>query len=148
MDHNEMIQEMKKYFSEEPEVSIFWYDEDNMELFEIHSLPVSQLKVGQATFPKLHKTIWQKLKMKTIEKKNSGKEYNSIYLNDYTQIPRGRIFYQNNVFYVVTGKWITDYVKDLIIDEFHLQNQTVEFKYDSHWDIGHGWSSENETLDF
>ena len=148
MERDEMIQEMRKYFSEEPEIGIFWYDTEKDMLFEVHSIPVSELKKGTITHPKLHKTIWQKLKFKNLQLKNSNKEYNPIYLQDYTQVPRGRIFYKNNIFYIVAGEWITDDVKQLIIDEFNLQTQKVEFKYDSHWDIGHGWSTEQDSLEF
>ena len=151
IDRVEMIQEMKKYFSEEPEVGLFWYDNKNDELFEVHSIPISRLKSDSTTHPKLHKTIWQSLKMKALHKRDLKKEYNPIYLNDYTVVPRGRVFYKNGVFYIVTGNWIndnTDYIVQLIIDEFNLQDQKVKLKYDSHWDIGHGWSTERDEFEF
>ncbi|MDR1459626.1 MAG: hypothetical protein LBI60_05375 [Bacteroidales bacterium] len=107
MTHKEVINEMKKYFSKDmPEVGIFWYDENNNELFETYSIPIDELKEGQRTYPKLHKTIWQKLKQKNQEKKKTGKSYNPIYLTDYTMIPRGRIFFKDNLFYVFVGSWI------------------------------------------
>ena len=151
MTHNQAIDEMKKYFNEEPEVGIFWYDESKEELFEVYSLAINNLSKNTMTYPKLHKTIWQKLHFKTLTNKEKGNDCNEIFLSDYTQIPRGRIFFKENIFYVFTGRWIQkneNFIKDLIINEFNLKNQNVIFKIDSHWDIGHGWSSEQDELDF
>jgi hypothetical protein len=34
------------------------------------------------------------------------------------------------------------------IEQFNLQKCNVIFKIDTHWEIGHGWSSENDLLYF
>jgi len=148
MNREDAINEMQKYFKDAPEVGLFWYNDEEKELFEIHSIPASSLHEGQFTYPKLHKTIWQKLRAKTRQKKKDNKPYDPIYLSDYTQVPRGRIFYKDRVFYVFVGSWITDKIKTLIKKEFKLQNVNVEFKIDKHWEIGHGWSTENDVLNF
>jgi len=36
----------------------------------------------------------------------------------------------------------------IIIKMFNLQKSTVIFKIDSHWELGHGWSSETDVLSF
>ena len=148
MNREDAINEMQKYFKDNPEVGIFWYDDEEKELFEIHSIPASSLTLGQLTYPKLHKTIWQTLRAKARQKKKDNKPYDPIYLSDYTKIPRGRIFYKDEIFYVFVGSWITDKVKRLIIKQFNLQNVNVVFKIDKHWEIGHGWSTEEDILNF
>ena len=64
---------------------------------------------------------------------------------NYTLVPRGRVFEFKDVGYVVfTGEWIDNCpeAKDLILFEFNLPEDKTEFRKDSHWDIGHGWSQE------
>ena len=148
MNREDAINEMLKYFKDNPEVGIFWYNEEAEDLFEVHSIPIDELKNGQYTFPKLHKTIWQKQRAKAMICKQNNKPYNPIYLNDYTLIPRGRVFYKDETFYIFVGNWINDYIKELILAEFNLQNANVVFKTDIHWEIGHGWSTEEDVLSF
>jgi hypothetical protein len=146
MNREDAINEMRNYFHDNPEVGIFWYNEQDAELFEVHSMPAASLPCGQSTYPQLHKTIWQKLRAKARQKKKDNKHYDPIYLSDYTKIPRGRIFYKEGVFYVFTGSWITEKIKKQIKKEFNLQNVNVVFKTDIHWEIGHGWSTEEDVL--
>jgi len=147
-----MIRELNKYFSdeEEPQVGIFWYDTKTDNLFEVHSIAISKLN-GEISLPRLHRKVWQQRSHRAEDLKYRGLPYEPIYFYDYTQIPRGRVYYVNNTFYIVTGKWINDnadYITQLIIEEFNLQDQKIKLKYDSHWDIGHGWSSERDELEF
>ena len=148
MNRDEVIKEMVQYFDENAEVGIFWYHPLSEELFEVQSMPVITLKEGQTTFPKLHKTVWQKLRHSARNKQKKGLVYDPVYLTDYTQVPRGRVFFKEGVFYVFTGSWITDKIKKLIIKQFNLQKCNVVFKTDIHWEIGHGWSSEEDILSF
>ena len=148
MNREEMIAEMIQYFDQKAEVGIFWYHPLLEELFEVHSMPSTSLKKGELTYPKLHKTIWQKLRLSAQNKKNKGLPFDPIYLESYVQIPRGRIFFVEGKFLVVTGNWITDKIKKMIIKQFNLQKCNVKFVIDTHWDIGHGWSTEKELLNF
>ena len=148
MSREEAINEMMQYFDVKAEVGIFWYHPLSEELLEVHSIPVTALKKDQLTYPKLHKTIWQKEHHKVINKKKKGLIYDPVYLEDYTQVPRGRIFFKDNKFYVFVGSWITEKIKKMIIKEFNLQKCKVIFKIDTHWELGHGWSSEKDILNF
>jgi hypothetical protein len=148
MSREEMINEMRQYFDEKAEVGIFWYHPLSEELFEVHSMPVTALKNNQLTYPKLHKTIWQQLRHSAMHKQKKGLVYDPIYLEDYTMIPRGRIFFVENKFRILVGNWITEKIKKMIIKQFHLQKCDAIFKIDSHWDLGHGWSSEKDLLNF
>jgi len=149
MNREEAISEMKKYFNPKAEVGIFWYHPIDEELFEVHSIPAATaFKAGLFTYPKLHKTIWAELRHRAVSRKKKGAAYEAIYLSNYTQVPRGRVFFKDNKFYVFVGSWITDKIKKMIIKQFHLQKCEVIFKIDTHWELGHGWSSENEILEF
>jgi hypothetical protein len=57
-------------------------------------------------------------------------------------------FFKESIFYVLTGSWITDKIKKMIKKKFNLQKCEVIFQIDSHWEIGHGWSSEEDVLNF
>jgi hypothetical protein len=148
MSREEAINEMRQYFDEKAEVGIFWYHPLSEELFEVHSIPATSLKTDELTYPKLHKDIWQKLRYRTKDKKKKELPYDPIYLSDYTQVPRGRIFFKEDKFYVFIGSWITNSIKKKIIKQFNLQKCDVVFKIDTHWDLGHGWSSEKDLLNF
>ena len=148
MSREEAIQEMIQYFDEKSEVGIFWYHPIEDALFEVHSIPVTSLKKQETTYPKLHKTIWQELRLRSKARMKKGLSYDPIYLSDYTQIPRGRVFFRENKFYVFVGSWITPAIKKMIIKRFNLQKCEVIFKVDIHWEIGHGWSSEKDLLNF
>ena len=148
MTREDAIIEMKQYFNEKAEVGIFWYNPIDEELFEVHSMPASSLKKGEYTYPKLHKTIWNELYQRAKNRKKKGLEYESIYLKDYTQVPRGRIFLKDAVFYIFTGSWVDKKIQKMIIKRFNLQKCEVVFKIDTHWELGHGWSSEEDILQF
>ena len=148
MSREEAIIEMTQYFNKKAEVGLFWYNPVEDELFEVHSIPATSLKKDEFTYPKLHKDIWTKLHHKAKDKKKRGVMYDPIYLNNYTQVPRGRIFFKDQIFYVFVGSWITDEIKKMIIKQFNLQKCKVIFKIDIHWELGHGWSSEQDLLNF
>lgn len=130
--------------SNEGMVGSFWYDPEEHELFGVNSVPVSDctpyrsslFDVSVRTASKLHEKIWKKEHYR-------GKD--PRFFGDYTQVPRGRVFYrEDGVFVVCVGRWIEKYpeCKDLVIDEFELPADATVFKQDEHWDIGHGWSNE------
>lgn len=126
---------------DDPEVGIFWYDVENDDLFGVKSASVDELKFYHSTMfnadvktcKPLHYKVWERENFRGKDKRFQG---------DYTQVPRGRIFYiKDRGFVVITGSWINDYpeAKDTIRYEFNLPEDT-EFQIDSHWDLGHGWS--------
>jgi hypothetical protein len=141
------FRQMMKEFNDtqnEPEVGIFWYDVEDNELFGVVSETASTLKpyfsdmfnANAITTNKLHYAIWQK---------NANKCRDDRFQNDYTKVPRGRVFeVENEGFIVCVGHWINDYpeAKDVILDEFNLPEDT-EFLIDSHWDLGRGWSDKH-----
>ncbi len=131
-------------FQDDPEVGLFWYDIENDDLFGVYSILADDaiyyhsdyFHSNTRTCKPLHYSIWQK-------EYNKGKD--DRFQQEYTSVPRGRVFeVENRGFVVCVGKWINDYpqAKNLILYEFQLPDNT-EFIIDSHWDLGHGWSDKH-----
>ena len=152
-EHKIAIDLMKGFMDNgKPKVGIFWYDYINNVLFGVEKGD-AELFTNQGnivTYPKLHKTYWQKQHHRAVVKG----ETDSIFYaeHNYTLIPRGRIFLENGMFYVNVGSWINglvnnqqcidkDKLRELLIDEFNLPEDFI-FRIDHHWDIGQGWSEE------
>ena len=116
---------------EEPMVGIFWYDEKNDDLFGVtasyaHELPFNAH--GKKTVGTLHKTWWKKQQ----ERAKAKKQLTSIFMKDYTQTPRGRIFQrEDGTFDLMCGSWINDHIVELVKNEFNLRNVPLEVKVDS-----------------
>ena len=128
-------------YQDDPYVGIFWYDIESDDLFGVKETLAEDTdfyfsKLFNSyvrTCKPLHYKVWEKEYHRGKDKRFSG---------DYTKVPRGRVFeFKDKGFVVFVGSWITDYpsAKDLILDEFQLPDNT-EFRVDSHWDLGHGWS--------
>ena len=152
-EHNNAINLMKGFMDNgKPKVGIFWYNYIDNILFGVEKGDV-ELYVTQGnsiTYPKLHRTYWQKQHFRA----QSKGDINSIFYKEhnYTLIPRGRIFVEDDTYYVNVGSWINgeingqkcidkDKLRELIIDEFNLPDNFI-FRIDHHWDIGQGWSEE------
>lgn len=152
--HKALIKTMSAFLEDDkPQVGIFWYDYANNTLFGVLKGNADMYidESSDGTYPKLHKTFWQKQHHRAVAKNNTEsifyKEHN------YTKIPRGRIFVRpDNTFYVTVGDWIDGYIDgkkvidadslhELIEDEFNLP-ETFEFVKDRHWNLGNGWSEE------
>lgn len=127
---------------DDPYVGIFWYDTRNEELFGVVKSPAADLPFKSRdifakpakTCQALHENVWRKARYK----KKPDPRFN----RDYTKVPRGRVFeVEGQGFVVCVGSWIDEHpeAKELILDEFELPEDT-EFKFDIHWELGHGWS--------
>lgn len=152
-EHNDVINLMRGFMDDEkPKVGIFWYNYVDNILFGVEKGDVDLYRDqgNIITYPKLHKTYWQKQHHRAVAKGNT----NSIFFKEhnYTLIPRGRIFLEGDTFFVNVGTWINgevngenridkDKLRELLIDEFNLP-ENFSFRIDHHWDIGHGWSEE------
>ena len=132
-----------------PEVGIFWYDETEDELFGVNKAFASELQFnanGYKNLGILHKDWWKKQQEKMLRKKKPM----GILGQDYTKVPRGRVWEKKTgkdaIFQMMCGKWIEDYgrehIENIVREEFNLQNVLFEIVVDTHWDIGHGWSQE------
>lgn len=146
MSHDQVIQEMLKFFeSEKPQLGIFWFNPVKYTLFGVSKADAEEcLAEGHLTYPKLHKTFWQKQHHRARAKNDTTSIYYAEH--NYTMIPRGRIFYDKGRFVVKVGDWYDKIDKErfseLIQDEFNLPEENLRFEHDVHWDLGHGWSEE------
>lgn len=138
------IMNVNEEYQDEPYVGAFWYDPNNNELYGVKASPANdvayykskQWGVNVRTGRALHKDIWNKEFRRKKDKRFSG---------NYTLKPRGRVFqFEDSGFVVFTGSWILEYpeAKEEIMIEFQLPEDCTEFRVDTHWDIGHGWSNE------
>lgn len=130
---------------DEPQLGIFWYDPNKKELFGMRQclakdVPFSEsdyFKGNVRTCSPMHYQVWSKEYHRKKDRRFSSP--------NFTLIPRGRIFEEEGKgFFVCVGSWINKYpqARELILDEFDLPSDT-EFRVDSHWDIGHGWSDKD-----
>lgn len=131
-------------YQDDAYVGIFWYDTDKDELFGVVSTLAEDVPYYKSnlfgapvrTSKALHYKVWQREYF-------HGKD--ARFQGDYTMVPRGRIFQiQDYGFVVCVGKWINEYpqAKKEILYTFQLPEDT-EFRIDSHWDLGHGWSDKD-----
>lgn len=143
---NSAIEAMKENMDKQDDAYVgpFWYDPYKKEIYgyvlaDVNDVPWSQNSLCESrvkTARKLHQDIWQKEYHRGKDKRFTG---------DYTQKPRGRVFQiENEGFVVFVGSWINNYpeAKQDILDVFQLPIDKTEFRIDSHWEIGHGWSQE------
>ena len=143
--HKKAIDEMREFFeSEKPQLGIFWFNPVKWFLFGVSKMDAEEcLAQNHTTYPKLHKTYWQKQHFRAL----ANNDTDSIYFQEhnYTMIPRGRIFYDSGNYTVKVGEWINDLdlerFSQLIQDEFNLPDN-FQFEIDYHWNLGHGWSEE------
>lgn len=143
--HDFAIDEMKKFFeSEKPQLGIFWFNPQKWFLFGVGKMDAEEcLSQNHHTYPKLHKTFWQK----QYHRARAKGDVDSLYYDEhnYTMVPKGRIFFIDGKYKVNVGAWINDLdidkFSELIQDEFNLPDD-FEFEIDEHWNLGHGWSEE------
>ena len=122
-----------------PEVGIFWYDEAEDELFGVNKAFASELQFnanGYKNLGILHKDWWKKQQEKMLRKKKPM----GILGQDYTSVPRGRIWEKKTdkdaIFQMMCGKWIEDYGREhieyIVREEFNLQSVPFEIVVDTH----------------
>ncbi|HBJ08450.1 MAG TPA: hypothetical protein DDY73_05540 [Coprobacter fastidiosus] len=139
MDSNEMMRAMIIILNsgDKPCVGIFWYLPEEHDLFEVHSIPLPN-EQEPYTIP-LHKDVWRKAKFRA---KARGKK-DSIYYQDYTKIPRGRVFYNKGKFTVAVGSWYKKYEEELtnlLKDYFDLEE--FDFEVIEYFELGHNGGEE------
>ena len=120
---------------DEPKIGIFWYDIRDDKLFGVNSVIAKDYP--HLTISTLHKFVWAK----EYNKRKALNKPLAEWSGDYKDTPRGRVFKSGDGFEVKVGSWINKYpqAKQLIIDEFDLQNSVVNFVIESHWELGQGY---------
>lgn len=148
-EHKTIMDDMRSFDEQMPSVGIFWYDPTDHTLFGVRKKELTPREVEDAAdkgkpfinYPTLHRQIWAKEYFKA-----QSKHLETKFKGDYTQVPQGRVAWTIDKFIVLVGHWaepIKDELSELIEKEFALPY--FEFVYDSHWDLGYGWSGDMPT---
>lgn len=134
ISHERAINEMSKFFeSDRPQLGIFWFNPVQYTLFGVSKMDAEEcLAMNHLTYPKLHKTFWQKQHHRARAKGDTGSMYYDE--QNYTMIPRGRIFYDDGKFVVKVGDWHREIdatrFSELIQDEFNIPENLLVISYD------------------
>ena len=149
LSHSEkeaMMKDMKSFDEPMPSVGIFWYDPEEHDFFGVYKKELTPKMIEDAAdkglpyinYQRLHRQIWKEQYFRALAENKPTK-----FKGDYTQIPRGRVSWNINKFIVFVGQWAKDKedeLTELINKYFALP--FFEFRYDEHWDLGHGWSGD------
>ena len=145
-EHEAMMRDMRSFDEPMPAIGIFWYDPEEHSFFGVGKKELTPKMIEDAAkdglpyinYPKLHRQVWAK---EFFRAEMSGEP--TKFKGDYTQIPRGRVTWAVNRFVVFVGQWAKDIEPELttlLEKEFALP--CFVFRYDEHWDLGHGWSGD------
>ena len=141
-----MMADMKSFDEAMPAVGIFWYDPEEHDFFGVYKKELTPKMVEEAAekglpfinYQTLHRQIWQKQYFKALAENRPTK-----FKGDYTQVPRGRVSWNIDHFVVFVGQWANDKEEELTaLLEKYFALPYFEFRYDEHWDLGHGWSGD------
>lgn len=114
-EHEAMMADMRSFDEPMPSVGIFWYDPAEHSFFGVQKKEV------------LVKHVCESQRIEFGDASHSD----------------GRVAWAVNKFVVFVGQWakeIEPELTTLIEQEFALPY--FEFRYDEHWDLGHGWSGD------
>ena len=126
---------MSKFFeSDRPQLGIFWFNPVGFSLFGVSKMDAEEcLAQNHLTYPKLHKTFWQKQHHRAQAKGDTTSMYYDE--QNYTMIPRGRLFYDEGKYVVKVGDWHKEIDQErfaeLIEDEFNIPEELLRFELDS-----------------
>ena len=126
LSHSEkeaMMADMKSFDEPMPAVGIFWYDPQEHDFFGVYKKELTPKMVEDATE--------NGIKVINFEKPDYNKETN------------GRVTWAVDHFVVFVGQWAKDIEEELteLLDKYFALPY-FEFRYDEHWDLGHGWSGD------
>ena len=141
-----IMADMKSFDEPMPAVGIFWYDLEENDFFGVYKKELTPKMIENAAenglpyinYPTLHRNVWQKQYFRALAENTPTK-----FKGDYTQVPRGRVSWSVDHFVVLVGQWAKDIEEELTaLLEKYFALPCFEFKYDEHWDLGHGWSGD------
>ena len=149
-DNDILMETMREngQLQDKPKVGMFWYNPERNILVGVHSAHASELSFnakGRKTMQVLHHKVWPDVREDAIAIGSNDKIWGE---EDYTQVPRGRIFQietsdpSTEYFEVLVGSWINEYPQavELIVKRFNLAHSDFQFIHSEHWDIGKGTS--------
>ena len=129
-DHKAQMAAMKAFDEQMPCIGIFWYDPEEHALCDVHKKELTPGMIEAAAKNDIH----------YIDYSTSSLLHQT---SDIKRSAAGQVAWNIDKFIVLVGKWaepIQDELTELLEQEFSLPY--FEFVYDSHWDLGHGWSGD------
>ena len=126
LSHSEkeaVMADMKSFDEPMPSVGIFWYDPEEHDFFGVYKKELTPKMVEEAKA--------NGIKVINYEKPDHSKE------------TKGRVAWNIDKFIVFVGQWAKDREEELTeLIEKYFALPYFEFRYDEHWDLGHGWSGD------
>lgn len=115
--------DMKSFDEPMPAVGIFWYDQEEHDFFGVYKKELTPKMVEDAAA--------KGIKVIDCEKP------------DYDTSTHGRVIWDTDKFIVFVGEWAKNIEPELTeLIEKYFALPYFEFRYDEHWDLGHGWSGD------
>lgn len=138
-----IMADMKSFDEPMPAVGIFWYDPEEHDFFGVRKKELTPKMIEDAAdkgmpyinYQRLHRQIWKEQYFRALANNEPTK-----FKGDYTQVPRGRVSWNIDKFIVFVGQWAKDCEDELteLINRYFALPY-FEYRYDEHWDLGHGW---------
>ncbi|MBP5642592.1 MAG: hypothetical protein J6W92_05975 [Paludibacteraceae bacterium] len=121
-----IMADMKSFDEPMPAVGIFWYDPEEHDFFGVYKKELTPKMIEEAADKGLPYINYQRLHRQI-----------------YTKVPRGRVAWNIDHFIVFVGNWANGKEDELtaLLDKYFALPY-FEFRYDEHWDLGHGWSGD------
>ena len=118
-----IMADMKSFDEPMPAVGIFWYDPEEHDFFGVYKKELTPKMVEDAA--------------------DKGLKVINLDEPDHNQLTRGRVSWSVDHFVVFVGQWAKDIEDELTaLLEKYFALPYFEFRYDEHWDLGHGWSGD------
>ena len=115
--------DMRSFDEQMPSVGIFWYAPEEHDFFGVYKKELTPKMVEES--------LRNGIKVIHYEKP------------DHQQITHGRVAWNIDKFIVFVGQWAKDKEEELTeLIEKYFALPYFEFRYDEHWDLGHGWSGD------
>ena len=115
--------DMKSFDEPMPAVGIFWYDQEAHDFFGVYKKELTPKMVEDAA--------------------GEGIKVINYEQPDYDKETRGRVIWEADKFIVFVGQWAKDIEPELTeLIEKYFALPYFEYRYDEHWDLGHGWSGD------
>ena len=122
-EKEKIMADMKSFDEPMPSVGIFWYDQEAHDFFGVYKKELTPKMVEEA--------------------KANGINVINYKKPDHRQATRGRVAWNIDKFIVFVGQWAKDIEPELTeLIEKYFALPYFEFRYDEHWDLGHGWSGD------
>lgn len=126
LSHSEkerIMADMKSFDEAMPAVGIFWYDPKEHDFFGVYKKELTPKMVEDAAEKGIMVIDYEK--------------------PDHSQAMHGRVRWDENKFIVFVGQWAKDIEPELTeLIEKYFALPYFEFRFDEHWDLGHGWSGD------